>query len=105
MLDQNESIMTVVAIADRAKRRHQPGRANLGGERPGGELNSVVGVDDSASRRLPVLDCHIERVHDKGRVLGVVDRPANDLSAEGIHDGAAIDFAFSRGMLHDIRNP
>ena len=47
----------------------------------------------------------IQRVDDKGGVLGIVDRPADDLSGERVHDGAAIDFAFSRGMFGDVRNP
>ena len=65
----------------------------------------MVGVNNYAGSRLPVSDCHVQRVNDQGGVLGVVDRPANDLSEEGIHDRAAIDFAFSRGMLRYIRDP
>ena len=33
---------------------------------PRGELDSEVGVDDSAGGRLPVFDRHIERVDDQG---------------------------------------
>lgn len=62
-------------------------------------------MDDSAAGRLPIFDCHIQSVDDQGGVLGIVDRPADDLSGERVHDGAAIDFAFSRGMFGDIRNP
>ena len=70
----------------------------------------MVGVDDSAGSRLPILDRHIERVDDKGGVLDIVDRPADCLSGERIHDGVALGFALSRwnpsrGMLRDIRNP
>ena len=65
----------------------------------------MVGVDDSAGWWLTILDRRVECVNDQGPVLGVVDRPANDLSGEGIHDGAAVDFSFSRGMFRYIRNP
>jgi hypothetical protein len=62
-------------------------------------------MDDSADSRLPVSDCHIECVDNKGRALGVVDRPANDLPREGSHPGAAVNFVFSRGTLRDVGNP
>ena len=58
--------LTVVTIADRAKRGHQTGCTDLVGESPRGELHSVIGMHDSAFRRLPILDCHVECVDDKG---------------------------------------
>ena len=46
----------VVVIADRAKRGHQPNRANLIDESPQGGLDCVVGVDNSAAASMSVLD-------------------------------------------------
>ena len=52
-------------------------------------------MNDSAGGRLAVLDRHVEGIDDEVPVLRVVDRPADDLSGEGVHHGAAVGLAFS----------
>lgn len=65
----------------------------------------MVGVDHSVSRWSAVLDRHIQGVNYKVCVLVIIDGPANDLSAEGIKNGAAIKFAFPSGMFGNVGNP
>ncbi|EPR77198.1 Long-chain-fatty-acid--CoA ligase [Leifsonia rubra CMS 76R] len=100
----------VVAVADRSERGHQPRRAYLAGERPRGELDSVVGMHDPTRGGLAVSDRHVESVDDKVGVLSVVDRPVHDLPGERVHHGAAVDFSFPRlnpsdrcnGLIYDV---
>ena len=48
---------------------------------PGGELNTVVGVDDGARKWSAVLDRHVPGVNDKVWVLIIIDGPADDPQA------------------------
>jgi hypothetical protein len=56
-------------------------------------LNTVVGVDDGAQRWSAVLDRHVQGIDDKVCALIFIEGPADDLSTEGILDGAANEHA------------
>lgn len=57
-------------------------------------MGVVIGVDYGPCW-LAGFDRHVEGVDDEVRILDGVDGPADDLAAEGVQDGAAVDLAFS----------
>ena len=105
MLDQNDSIITIERVTNRAERRHETRVADPLGEGPGSELDSVIGVDHGSPLHTTLLDRHVEGVHDELGVLHQVDGPAHDAPAASVEYAAAIDLALARGMLRDVRNP
>ena len=68
-------------------------------------MRSVVGVDDAARCGPAIADGNVECVDDERGVLLGVDRPADDSAAVGIEDRSAVDPAFARAMLRDVRDP
>lgn len=63
----------VEAVADGPERGHEPRGADLVAEGPGGELSSVVGVNDSAGLRVAVHQRHVEGIDDQPGVGAGVD--------------------------------
>ena len=59
----------------------------------------MIGVDHSVGRWFPILDRHVQGVDYKVCVLVIIDGLANNLSAKGIKDGAAVEFALPGGMF------
>lgn len=45
---------------------------------------------------------HIQSVRYQVGVVIIIDRPANNLSTEGIKNGAAIKFALSDGIFSNV---
>ena len=80
----------VVTVANRSERVYQGLGADLVRDSPGDELDSVVGMNDPADGRLAILDCHVERVDDEFRVVGVVDPPAHGFSRERVHASSSL---------------
>ena len=71
-------------VADRSEGGHESRRSHLLGEGPGGELDSVVGVNYRSVLGPTLPDSHVEGVHDELGVLNRVDGPADDPSAAGV---------------------
>ena len=106
MVDQNDSIMALSKASPMEPQRwHQSRPTDLVGEGPGGELDSVVGMDDRASLRRALSDGHVEGVHDELGILDRIDRPSDDASAAGVHNGAAVDLALAGAVLGDVGDP
>lgn len=85
----------VQPVADGPERRQQTGGADLLSEDPGGELDSVIRMNDSSGTWLTCTDGHVQGVHDQGGVLLGVDGPTDDLAAAGIQHCGAVDLAFA----------
>ncbi|GFZ82872.1 hypothetical protein GCM10011359_09490 [Nesterenkonia alkaliphila] len=51
------------------------------------------------------LDGHIERVDEKRGVLLGVDRPADQPTTVDVENGGAVEPAFARAVLCDVRDP
>lgn len=98
------TILTVVAIADRSHRRHQARPFSAVGEGPGGELHSMVGVNDHTDLRVAVGDRHAQRVGDEGGGLTRIDRPADHTAGEGIEYDRAVQLALVGLNFVDRRN-
>ncbi len=105
MLDQNDSIITIERVTNRAERRHETRVADPLGEGPGSELDSVIGVDHGSPLHTTLLDRHVEGVHDKLGVLDRVNGPAHDASTARVEHATAVDLAFTRGVFRDVRDP
>lgn len=65
----------------------------------------VLRVHDSARRGAVIPDSPLESVDDERGVLLRVDRPADDSPTIGVEDGGAVDPAFARAVLRDVRDP
>src|ERR1035437_6044124 len=68
-------------------------------------LNASVAMDDGVIGELACGDRHPESVRNERRGLCAVDRPADDLTAEGIKHDATVDLALTGGMLGDVGHP
>jgi hypothetical protein len=97
----------VVAVADRAHGWDQPGLLGPAGERPGCELQAVVGVDHGPGGWVgaAVGDGHAERVGGQGRGLGGVDGPAHDSTGVHVEHDRAVELALPGGVLGDVGDP
>lgn len=74
----------VQAIADGPERGQQARGADLLGEDPRCELDSVIRMNNPSRTWLPCSDGHVQGVDDQGGVLLGVDGPADDLAAASI---------------------
>ena len=83
----------VETVADGSEQGQQARGADLLGEDPGGELDSVIRMNDPSGPGLTRTDRHVQCVHDQGGVLFGVDGPADDLAAARIQHGCALDLA------------
>lgn len=63
LASQKDSIITVVAIIDRAKTQFQPAPSNIAGVRPGRELDPVIRMDHCVSGDFPWMlpPCSVPR--------------------------------------------
>src|SRR4051812_24112781 len=95
----------VITVADRSHRREQAGLARAVGERPGGELGAVIGMDHRAASGVALLDRHPERVRGQASGWVVADRPADDAAAERVEDDGAVDLALPGRVLGDVGQP
>ncbi len=95
-----------VAFCSRAHRGDEPGLASPFGERPGGELGAVIGMDHGAAALgFALFYGHPERVGGErgGRV--VADRPADHASAVGVENDRAVHLALAGRVLGNVGQP
>jgi hypothetical protein len=93
----------VEAVTDRTHRGHQARVERTASERPGRELGALVGMDHGAVGST-LLDGHAQGVRDERGGRRRIDRPADHPSGEDIEHDGAVDLAFSRGVLGDVRD-
>ena len=65
----------------------------------------MIRVNDGTLLHSALFDGHVERVQDERRVLSRVNGPTHDAATARVEHAAAIDLAFSRGMLGDVADP
>ena len=99
--------LSVVAVADRPHRRHQPGLPGPLGERPGGELDVPWSewITVPPRRRRGCSIAMPSALVTSAAVGRGVDRPADHAAGEGVEHDRAVDLALAGGVLGDVGHP
>src|ERR1700691_603515 len=83
----------VERVTDRPERGHETGVSDSLGEGPGGELNSVISVNDGTLLHSSLFNGHVERVDDERLVLSRVNGPTHNAATARIDHSTAVDLA------------
>ena len=95
----------VVAVADSSRAESETVFVDVTGERPGGELGSVVGVDDSPDGWLLAGVGHEQGRVDQACLWPPVNRPTNSFPDSYIRYDADVNGSFDQWMFCDVGHP
>lgn len=85
-----------------AKGRHESGIAHFPIECQENHLDSAQTLDFTSCTHGALRDRYVQRVDHRYGVLNSVDEPSDDATTALIHHAAAVDLAFSRGVLSSV---
>ena len=78
---------------------------DVAGERPGGELDSVVGVNDSPGGWLPAGVGHEQGRVDRTGLRPSINRPTHFFPRNHVQDHANVNGSFDQRMFCDVGHP